>query len=143
MNLMAGRVVREVDLGTSYTLFIRLDEPGAAAQGDYDLELEVPRLVYEILEIARDRRWQLSMHRGAHPRPARGMTARRRPGSSRCTASRRARRPGRADVPELSGEPGRGARGDRPQRRGQVHAAPRYGSARDAGRGERALPGRR
>jgi hypothetical protein len=25
----------------------------------------VPRLVYEILEIGRDRRWQLSMHRGS------------------------------------------------------------------------------
>ena len=31
----------------------------------YDLEVEVPRLVYEILEIGRDRHWQLSMHRGA------------------------------------------------------------------------------
>ncbi len=55
MNLMSGTVVREVDLGTSWTLFLRLDEPGTPAQGDYDLELEVPRLVYEILEIERDR----------------------------------------------------------------------------------------
>ena len=65
MNLMVGTVVREVDLGASWTLFIRLDEPGAPAQGDYDLELEVPRLVYEILEIDRDRHWQFSLHRGA------------------------------------------------------------------------------
>ena len=65
MNLMSGTVVREVDLGTSWTLFIRLDEPGAPAQGDYDLEVEVPRLVYEILEIDRDRHWQFSLHRGA------------------------------------------------------------------------------
>jgi ABC-type sulfate/molybdate transport systems ATPase subunit len=65
MNLMSGTVVREVDLGASWTLFIRLDEPGAPAQGDYDLELEVPRLVYEILEIDRDRHWQFSLHRGA------------------------------------------------------------------------------
>jgi ABC-type taurine transport system ATPase subunit len=42
-----------------------LDEPGTPAQGDYDLELEVPRLVYEILEIERDRHWQFSLHRGA------------------------------------------------------------------------------
>ncbi len=65
MNLMSGTVVREVDFGTSWTLFIRLDEPGTPAQGDYDLELEVPRLVYEILEIERDRHWQFSLHRGA------------------------------------------------------------------------------
>ena len=65
MNLMSGTVVREVDLGTSWTLFLRLDEPGAPAQGDYDLELEVPRLVYEILEIDRDRHWRFSLHRGA------------------------------------------------------------------------------
>ena len=65
MNLMSGTVVREVDLGASWTLFLRLDEPGTPAQGDYDLELEVPRLVYEILEIDRDRHWQFSLHRGA------------------------------------------------------------------------------
>jgi molybdate transport system ATP-binding protein len=65
MNLMSGTVVREVDQGASWTLFIRLDEPGPPAQGDYDIELEVPRLVYEILEIARDRHWRFSLHRGA------------------------------------------------------------------------------
>jgi ABC-type sulfate/molybdate transport systems ATPase subunit len=65
MNLMSGTIVREADFGTAWTLFIRLDEPGAPAQGDYDLELEVPRLVYEILEIDRDRHWQFSLHRGA------------------------------------------------------------------------------
>ncbi|HEV8643390.1 MAG TPA: ABC transporter ATP-binding protein [Methylomirabilota bacterium] len=65
MNLMSGYVVAEADLGTTWTLTIRLDEPGAPAQGDYDLEVEVPRLVYEILEIDRDRHWQLSVHRGS------------------------------------------------------------------------------
>jgi len=71
MNLMAGRVVGEVDFGTTWTLYFRLDEPGPAAQGDHDLEIEVPRMVYEILEIARDRRWRLSIHRGSiHVLPA-------------------------------------------------------------------------
>ncbi len=65
MNLMRGRVVGEADFGTTWTLKIRLDEPGPPAQGDYDLEVEVPRLVYEILEIDRDRHWQLSIHRGS------------------------------------------------------------------------------
>jgi molybdate transport system ATP-binding protein len=65
MNLMTGRVVAEADFGTTWALMIRLDEPGAPAQGDYDLEVEVPRLVHEILEIERDRHWQLSIHRGS------------------------------------------------------------------------------
>ena len=71
MNLMSGVIVSDVDLGTTWTLRIRLDEPGPAVQGGYDLEVEVPRLVYEILEIDRDRRWQLSIHRGSiHVLPA-------------------------------------------------------------------------
>jgi molybdate transport system ATP-binding protein len=65
MNRMAGRVVADADFGTTWALMIRLDEPGAPAQGDYDLEVEVPRLVHEILEIERDRHWQLSIHRGS------------------------------------------------------------------------------
>ncbi|HEY3066325.1 MAG TPA: ABC transporter ATP-binding protein [Methylomirabilota bacterium] len=71
MNLMSGRIVSEVDFGTTWTLRLRLDEPGPPAQGDHDLEVEVPRLVYEILEIDRDRHWQLSIHRGSiHVLPA-------------------------------------------------------------------------
>jgi molybdate transport system ATP-binding protein len=65
MNVMHGRIVREADFGTTWSLFIRLDEPGEPAQGDYDLEVEVPRLVYEILEIDRDRDWDFSIHRGS------------------------------------------------------------------------------
>jgi molybdate transport system ATP-binding protein len=65
MNLMSGRVVAEADFGTTWTLRIVLDEPGPPAQGAHDLEVEVPRLVYEILEIDRDRHWQLSIHRGS------------------------------------------------------------------------------
>jgi molybdate transport system ATP-binding protein len=65
MNLMAGRVVGEADFGTTWTLYFRLDEAGEPAQGDHDLEIEVPRMVYEILEIVRDRHWQLSIHRGS------------------------------------------------------------------------------
>jgi molybdate transport system ATP-binding protein len=65
MNLMSATVVREADEGTVWTLYLRLDEPGPPAQGDYDLEVEVPKLVYEILDIGRDRRWQISIHRGS------------------------------------------------------------------------------
>jgi len=65
MNLMDGVVVGEEDFGTTWSLRIRLSVPGAPAQGEYDLEVEVPHLVYEILEIERDRRWQFSIHRGS------------------------------------------------------------------------------
>ena len=65
MNLMSGQVVREEDAGITWTLYVRLDAPGPPAQGDFDVEIEVPRLVYEILEIARDRSWELSIHRGS------------------------------------------------------------------------------
>ena len=71
MNLMSGRVVAEADFGTTVALMIRLDEPGPPAQGEHDLEVEVPHLVYEILEIDRDRRWEFSIHRGSiHVLPA-------------------------------------------------------------------------
>ena len=33
--------------------------------GTFDLEIEVPRMVYEILDIARERHWELSVHRGS------------------------------------------------------------------------------
>jgi ABC-type Fe3+/spermidine/putrescine transport system ATPase subunit len=71
MNLMQGTVVGEEDFGTTWSLRMRLDAPGAPAQGDYDLEVEVPHLVYEILEIDRDRHWEFSIHRGSiHVLPA-------------------------------------------------------------------------
>jgi molybdate transport system ATP-binding protein len=65
MNLMRGRIVGESDFGTVWSLRLRLEAPGPPAQGDFDLEVEVPRLVYEILEIERDRHWELSIHRGS------------------------------------------------------------------------------
>jgi molybdate transport system ATP-binding protein len=71
MNLMEGIVVGEEDFGTTWSLRIRLDAPGPPAQGDHDVEVEVPHLVYEILEIERDRHWQFSIHRGSmHVLPA-------------------------------------------------------------------------
>ncbi len=71
MNMMEGLVVAEEDFGTTWSLRIRLDAPGPPVQGDHDLEVEVPHLVYEILEIERNRRWQFSIHRGSiHVLPA-------------------------------------------------------------------------
>lgn len=65
MNVMHGQVVGEADLGATWSLRVRLDEPGPPAQGGYDLEVEVPSLVYEILDIKRDRAWDFSIHRGS------------------------------------------------------------------------------
>jgi molybdate transport system ATP-binding protein len=71
MNVMRGVVVADEDFGTTWTLRIRLDAPGPPAQGDHDLQVEVPQLVYEILEIERDRHWEFSIHRGSiHVLPA-------------------------------------------------------------------------
>lgn len=70
-NVLSGRVVREADLGVTRTLFVRLEAPGESAQGDHDLEIDVPRFVYELLRIDRDREWQVSIHRGSiHTLPA-------------------------------------------------------------------------
>jgi ABC-type sulfate/molybdate transport systems ATPase subunit len=61
MNRLGGAI----DHGTSWTLLFRIAAPGAPSQDVYDLEIEVPHLVYEILDIRRDRAWEVSMHRGA------------------------------------------------------------------------------
>ena len=65
MNRLRGEVVQSIDHGTAWTLCFRLATPGEPSQGAYDLEIEVPHLVYEILDIGRDRDWDVSMHRGA------------------------------------------------------------------------------
>jgi hypothetical protein len=71
MNRMEGQVVGELDQGTSWTLHFVVDGNEPPAQGGYDLEIEVPKMVYEMLEISRDRRWAISMHRGSiHVLPA-------------------------------------------------------------------------
>jgi molybdate transport system ATP-binding protein len=65
MNRLGGVIVEAIDHGTSWTLLFKIAGPGAPSQGAYDLEIEVPYLVYEILDIRRDREWEVSMHRGA------------------------------------------------------------------------------
>jgi molybdate transport system ATP-binding protein len=65
MNRLEGTIVGEVDQGTAWTVLFRVDAPGDPCQGAYDLEIELPKLVYEILDVGRDRRWGVSMHRGA------------------------------------------------------------------------------
>ena len=64
-NILSGRVVRETDRGVTWTLMVRLDAAGDPAQGGFDLEIDVPRFVYEMLRIERERSWQFSIHRGS------------------------------------------------------------------------------
>jgi ABC-type sulfate/molybdate transport systems ATPase subunit len=70
-NLLSGSLIREADFGATWTLLVRLDEPGAPAQGEYDLEVEIPRFVYDTLRIRQDRHWRLSIHfRSIHLLPS-------------------------------------------------------------------------
>ena len=70
LNRLAGAVVDVVDLGTSYALLFAVDgareggarEPGAPA---HDLEVEVSKLVFEMLDVARERRWEVGIQPSA------------------------------------------------------------------------------
>jgi molybdate transport system ATP-binding protein len=64
-NLFRGEVVGERDEGTTWVLFFRLARDGPPSQGTYDLEIEIPKLVYERLGISRDRHWDVSIHPGS------------------------------------------------------------------------------
>ena len=64
-NLFHGEIVGERDEGTTWTLFFRLARPGEPSQGAYDLEIEIPKLVYERLGISTDRHWDVSIHPGS------------------------------------------------------------------------------
>ena len=64
-NLFHGEIVGERDEGTTWVLFFRLARPGTPSQGTYDLEIEIPKLVYERLGISTDRHWDVSIHPGS------------------------------------------------------------------------------
>ena len=64
-NLFRGDIVGERDEGTTWVLFFRLARPGTPSQGTFDLEIEIPKLVYERLGISIDRHWDVSIHPGS------------------------------------------------------------------------------
>ena len=64
-NLFHGEIVGERDEGTTWVLFFRLAREGEPSQGSYDLEIEIPKLVYERLGISTDRHWDVSIHPGS------------------------------------------------------------------------------
>jgi molybdate transport system ATP-binding protein len=64
-NILTATVLRDADFGVSRTVFLGIDQPGEPAQQDYDLEIDVPRFVYDLLRLDTDRHWQFSIHRGS------------------------------------------------------------------------------
>ena len=64
-NVMSGTVVRQTDLGLTWALAFRLDQPGEPAQGHFDLEIEVSRLVFEMLRLDEDHRWRATVNPSA------------------------------------------------------------------------------
>jgi molybdate transport system ATP-binding protein len=64
-NLFHGTIVGERDEGPTWTLYFKLDAAGEPSQGTYDLEIEIPKLVYERLGLAADRTWDVSIHPGS------------------------------------------------------------------------------
>jgi molybdate transport system ATP-binding protein len=64
-NRLAGDITGERDEGATLTLFFRLAAGGTPSQGRHDLEIDVPRLVYERMAIAAHRQWEVSIHPGS------------------------------------------------------------------------------
>jgi hypothetical protein len=65
VNLFRGEIVGDRDEGTTWVLFFKVAAPGKPSQGTYDLEIEVPKLVYERLNVSADRHWDVSVHPGS------------------------------------------------------------------------------
>jgi molybdate transport system ATP-binding protein len=64
-NLFRGDIVGERDEGTTWVLFFRVATEGVPSRDEYDLEIEIPKLVYERLGVATDRHWDVSIHPGS------------------------------------------------------------------------------
>lgn len=64
LNRLPGRIVGEVDMGTNWLLLFAVDGAGPHAEDGYDLEIEVPNMVYEMLGVDRDRRWAVAIQPG-------------------------------------------------------------------------------
>ena len=58
-NLVRGRIVREVASGAFHTLVMRLEGT------DLELEVDVPAHPYEVMGVAQQRDWQVSLKRSA------------------------------------------------------------------------------
>lgn len=64
-NRLDGEIVGQIAQGNRYTLFFRLAKPGSAEVREYDLQIELPRHVYQRLELAQQKAWSISLKKSA------------------------------------------------------------------------------
>ncbi len=64
-NALAGEIVREMSDGMSVTLYFRAAHARIAPEQDYDLQIELPVYIYERLNLARERKWMVSLRKNA------------------------------------------------------------------------------
>ncbi|MCL4394227.1 MAG: ABC transporter ATP-binding protein [Chloroflexi bacterium] len=64
-NALRGTIVRESNDGMMATLFFRSEQERLAEDQDYDLQIELPVYIYERLELARRREWNVSLRKNA------------------------------------------------------------------------------
>ncbi len=58
-NRLAGTIVSETAYGSSHTLFVRVE--GARTEAAHHLEVDVPAHPYEVMGVARQRDWSISI----------------------------------------------------------------------------------
>ncbi|MBI3741538.1 MAG: ABC transporter ATP-binding protein [Chloroflexi bacterium] len=70
-NILRGELVREMSDGMNASLFFRAEGARLVPEQDYDLQIELPVYIYERLNLARERRWNVSVRKnGIHLIPA-------------------------------------------------------------------------
>jgi molybdate transport system ATP-binding protein len=64
-NALHGEIVREMNDGMIATLFFRAIDTRLVRDQDYDLQIELPVYIYERLDLARQRKWAVSLRKNA------------------------------------------------------------------------------
>lgn len=64
-NALNGEIVREMNDGMMATLLFRASGSRLVPDQDYDLQIELPVYIYERLDLARQRRWTVSLRKNA------------------------------------------------------------------------------
>ncbi len=64
-NALPGEIVREMNDGMMTTLFFRARDLRLAPDQEYDLQIELPVYIYERLDLARQRKWTVSLRKNA------------------------------------------------------------------------------
>jgi molybdate transport system ATP-binding protein len=64
-NALHGEIVREMNEGMNVTLYFRADGARLMAEQDYDIQIELPMYIFDRLNLARERRWTVSLRKNA------------------------------------------------------------------------------